>query len=285
MRPLIAFRRTPPGKTVRRRRISLMKAATRAAIATPWVVLAALLGGAVWLVWAEGGPGSLAARARAEAITASLRLGFEIDEVWVDGLVRSRRPDVLMAVGAYRGDAMLEFDPAAARARLLELPWIKDAIVARALPSQVQVTLIERAPLALWQRKGRLAVIDRDGRVIDGVDPGAFADLPILVGKGADREGAGLLKLVAAEPAIARRLTAAVFIGERRWDIRIDDRIEVRLPADQPATALARLSRLEQEHRLFEKDIVAIDLRLTDRLVVRLAPGAAVATAAVGRES
>ena len=83
-----------------------------------------------------------------------------------------------------------------------------------------------------------------------------------------------LLDLVAVEQQIATRLTAAVYVGERRWNIRIDDRIDVRLPAVAPAEALTRLRELEKEHGLFQRDIVAIDLRLDDRLIVRLAPGA-----------
>ena len=272
----ISARRPVAAKYARRRlRVSPWKLATSLALAAPWALLAGIVAAAGWLIWSDAGPNSFAARAKSELLLASLRLGFEIEEVWVDGMQRTDRPDVLAAVGAIRGEPILEFDAAAARTRLLALPWIKDAIVARSLPSQIQVTLTERAPLALWQQSGRLQVIDREGAVINGVDPRDFGNLPILVGKGADREAATLIGLVADAPGLAQRLTAAVFVGERRWNIRIDDRIDVRLPADAPEAALARLSALQREYGLFGKDIVAIDLRLDDRLIVRLAPGAA----------
>ena len=288
MRALIPHRAKPAAKapTRRRRRISLWKAATWLAVLAPWALIGGLTAGIVWVVWSEGGPDSFAARAKSEALLASLRLGFEIDQVWVKNLHRSDRGDVLAAVGAVRGEPILEFDPKAARARLLELPWIKDAVVARTLPRQIHVDLTERVPVALWQLEHRLTVIDADGDVVPGIAADGFGRLPILVGKGANDEVRALMALVGETPEIARRMTAAVFVAERRWTIRIDDRIDLRLPADAPGAALARLVAIDREQDLFGRDIVAIDLRLNDRLIVRMAPGAADApTAAAGRPS
>lgn len=276
MRALIPFinRETRPAVVRRRRRISPWKLAYWGALATPWLLIAGVVGGLTWLVVSDGGPDSFAARMKSEALVASLRLGFEVEEVWVKGLRRTKQEEALTAIGAVRGEPILEFDGAAARERLLTLPWVKDAIVARALPNRLDIRLIEREPLALWQMNQRLQVIDAEGKPIRTVSPAAYADLPVMVGKGANQKAKWLLDLVAAEQGIANRLTAAVFIGERRWNIRIDDRIDVRLPAVAPAEALTRLGELEKEHGLFQRDIVAIDLRLDDRLIVRLAPGA-----------
>lgn len=258
----------------RRRRISLWRAATWTALAAPWVIVGGLIGVGAWLIWSEGGPDSLAARAKSELMLASLGMGFEIQGVWVSGLARSDQNEVLAAVGAVRGEPTLEFDPHAARDNLLALPWVKDAVVSRSLPNRIDVALTERRPMAIWQINRKLAVIDDAGAVIRGVDPRVFAGLPVLVGKGADEKAAAILSLMAEEPALAGRMTAAVFVAERRWDIRLDDRIDVRLPAKAPRAALARLASLAQEQGLLEKDIVAIDLRLDDRLIVKLAPGA-----------
>jgi cell division protein FtsQ len=237
-------------------------------------LLIGLITGGAWIVWSEGGPESFAARAKSEMLLASLRLGFEIDQVWVDGLHRADRHEVLAAIGAIRGEPIMEFDTDAARARLLTLPWVKDAVVALALPAQIHVGLTEREPVALWQVDRKLSVIDSDGDIVKGVNPAEFGDLPILVGTAANKEVGALFALVASEPSIASRMTAAVFVAERRWNIRIDDRIDLRLPAQAPAAALRRLVTLNKEHELLGRDIIAVDLRLEDRLIVRMAPGA-----------
>lgn len=258
----------------RRRPLSPWRVAIRTILIAPWVLLGLAAATVAFAIWSEGGPESFSARVKSEFMLASLRMGFGIEEVWVNGLKRSDRKAVLAATGAIRGEPILEFDAGAARERLLALPWIKDAVVAKSLPRQIHVGLTERSPLALWQVERKLVVIDEDGDVIPGVRPKDYPDLPILVGEGADREASQLIALIATAPTIARRMTAAVFVAERRWNLRIDDRIDVRLPAGEPAAALARLSKLEASEAVFTKDIVAIDLRLDDRLIVRLAPDA-----------
>src|SRR6202008_1035795 len=68
---------------------------------------------------------------------------------------------------------------------------------------------------------------------------------------------------------------AAVFVGERRWNLRTKDGLDIRLPEHDVGNALAELSRLDKEEKLFSRDIVAVDMRLPDRLVVQLSDDAA----------
>ena len=268
----------------RKRPFSFWKAAALTATIAPWVVIGGLVAGGAWVVWSKGGPDSFPAQVKSEVLLASLRLGFEIDQVWVDGMKRSDQNEVLAAIGAVRGEPILEYDPEAARQRLIELPWVREARVALALPSQIHVGLTERDPVALWQLDRRLQVIDAEGAPIPGVDAAEYGRLPILVGEGANEAAAELFDLVAAAPAIAERMTAAVFVGARRWTLRLDDRIDVRLPAEDPAAALVRLTELEAEHGLLARDIVTVDLRLEDRLIVRLAPGVEPLSKSVGAD-
>jgi cell division protein FtsQ len=104
-----------------------------------------------------------------------------------------------------------------------------------------------------------------------------FASLPLVVGKGAERRAADLLALLARYPVIARQLQASVLVAERRWDLYLKDKIVVSLPEVEPELALVRLVDLDRDKRLFSKDIAAIDLRLTDRVAVRLSDRAALA--------
>jgi len=57
--------------------------------------------------------------------------------------------------------------------------------------------------------------------------------------------------------------------------LRLKDGLDVRLPENDVADALASLSRLDKEEHLFSRDIVAIDMRLPDRLTVQLSEDAA----------
>lgn len=213
-------------------------------------------------------------RTLARTIALSARAGLSVQEIFVEGRGETAGNDVLQVLDVSRGTPILTFDPMAAKADLEKLPWVRSAAVERRLPDTVYVRLQERRPLALWQRHGELSLIGDDGQEIDGVDLTRFAALPVVVGDDAPRHAAALLSLLSTEPDLERRVTAAIRVGERRWNLRLDagaDRtIEVQLPEVNPAGAWTRLAEAARAAGLFERNVVNVDLRLPDRLVVRV---------------
>jgi cell division protein FtsQ len=215
-------------------------------------------------------------RLAADALAYSVGVGLSVQEIFVEGRVETPAADVLAVLEVSRGAPIILFDPQGARAALETLPWIKRATIERRLPDTIYVRLEERRPLALWQRHGRLALLGDDGREIEGADIQRFAQLPMVVGDDAPQHAASLLALLQTEPELQRRVVAAVRVGDRRWNLRIDagaDRtIEVQLPEINAAAAWARLSEAVHASNLFDKNVTNVDLRLPDRLVVRVVP-------------
>ena len=203
---------------------------------------------------------------------ASAALGLAVDEVFVEGRVRTRPEQLLAAVGVVRGDPIFELDPPLAKSRIEALPWVRRATVERRLPSVIYLRVEERHPMALWQADGRLTVIDESGAVIPGARPEDFAGLTLVVGPDAPTHAAQLLQLLAEEPELSRRVVAAVRVGGRRWNLRFHGGTDVRLPETGAAEAWAQFARIERQHGVLQRDVDSIDLRLPDRLVVRTAP-------------
>src|SRR5207247_9271391 len=85
-------------------------------------------------------------------------------------------------------------------------------------------------------------------------------------------DAAQVLDIVGSERDLAVRVTAAIRVGNRRWNLRIDNACDVLLPADETAEAWARLARLERSAALVQRDVQTIDIRLPDRLVLRVSP-------------
>jgi cell division protein FtsQ len=217
------------------------------------------------------------ALAEAEALgEESIRaLGLSVREIYVVGRERAAAAAVRRALGVGRGESMLALDLRAARARLVALGWVKDAAVFRRFPDVVEVHLEERRPLALWQRQGRLVLIDAEGEAITSRGLERFRDLPIVVGPDAARHAAGLIAFLKTEPALFAEVEAAVRVGSRRWNIKLGNGIEVNLPEQDPEASWRRLAGMARDQGVFERDIMAIDMRLPDRLVVRMTPAAA----------
>ncbi|MHA1114279.1 MAG: cell division protein FtsQ/DivIB, partial [Alphaproteobacteria bacterium] len=228
----------------------------------------------LWL-WQTGEGARLAADARERLLAASAEAGFAINEILVEGRVETPRADILAALAAKRGDPIFAFTPSRARARLASLSWVRGARVERRLPDTVFLRIVERAPLALWQRAGGLVLVDTDGVVLqrDGLE--RFARLPVIVGDNAPRNAARLLALLNSEPDLKSRVRAAVWVADRRWNLHLANGINVRLPQDDPGGAWARLAALDRIHGLLSRDIQLVDLRQPDRLIMRLTEKAA----------
>ncbi|WP_061020665.1 cell division protein FtsQ/DivIB [Bradyrhizobium sp. CCH5-F6] len=201
--------------------------------------------------------------------------GFRITSVVINGR-KQLTQDEILAIGGVSGRSSLLFlDAEAVRDKLKANPWIADATVLKLYPGQLMIELTERKAFALWQEAGRLSVIADDGAVLEPYVSRRFLSLPLVVGKGADTQARDFLALLARYPQVNSVTKAAIFVGERRWNLRLKDGLDIRLPEQDVGNALAMLSKLEKEDRLFSRDIVAVDMRLPDRLVVQLSEDAA----------
>lgn len=206
---------------------------------------------------------------------AANSIGFRITSVAISGRKQLTQDEVL-AVGGVNGRSSLLFlDAASARDRLKADPWISDATVQKFYPGRLQIDITERSPFALWQENGRVSVIASDGTVLEPYVARRFVSLPLVVGKGAETRARDFLSLLAQYPQVRTQVKAIVFVGERRWNLRLADGIDVRLPEFEVEKALAMLSKMDKDTGLFSRDITAIDMRLPDRLTVRLSEDAA----------
>lgn len=210
------------------------------------------------------------------------RSGYVVAWVDVSGADRLTAEEVAGLIGVAPGMGMAQLDLAAARAALEAHDWVAGADVVRLWPDRVVVRLQERQPFALWQRDGQHHVIDRTGVVIPSADPSAFADLPRVTGVGADREAAVILTLLDSYPEIQARTTHALYVGERRWSLRLRSGGEVLLPADNPGGALAVLAAMHQSRGVLDYDAQILDLRNEGEMVMRPWPDRAAEAAGRG---
>ena len=202
------------------------------------------------------------------------RLGLVVRDIRVEGRETTDRDAILSALEAAPGTPILAISPSRSKAQLETLPWVRTAVVERRFPDTIYVRLVERKPLALWQHGGKIELIDHEGAVIPVTRLDGFAKLPLVVGEHAASHAAELIDMLATEPDLAARVSAAVRVGDRRWNLRIDNAIDVLLPAESPAGAWAQLASLERSSAILKRDVQAVDVRLPDRLVLRMNPEA-----------
>jgi cell division protein FtsQ len=244
-----------------------------------WTLGLLLVGGIGAGVVAMGLPG-MAGMALAHAAG---RAGLVVRSIEVNGRSHVDRDAVYRVAMDWRGQDMPLVDLAGIRQALLGLAWVEDARVSRRLPDTLVVDIVERKPAGVWQHDYKLSLIDPAGRVIAAVDPTTPMDqLPLVVGPDANLHAAEFTALVASQPVLKPLIEGATWIGGRRWDVRFQSGETLMLPEGDKAArdALALFARKDSEARLLGQGIVRFDMRVPDRMVVRMSqePGAKVAT-------
>ncbi len=230
-----------------------------------------LLGGV--LLWESGVPQRGWDELRVEVMEQSAEAGMALQDLLVVGRNRTSQAELLAALDVRQGQPILAYDLADLRDRLAALPWVAEASVGRRLPGSLVIELREREPLALWQNRGKVTLIDRNGEAVPVRDLRQFAALPLIVGPDAPGHAGQLVRLLDSEPDLGRLVTAAVRVGGRRWNLRLLGDIDVQLPESGEKAAYSQLARLAREHGLLERDVRIIDLRLPDRMILHGIPG------------
>jgi cell division protein FtsQ len=208
-----------------------------------------------------------------QAVTA--RTGFAIDEVRMSGHRETSEIDILEQLDLDGWTSLIGFDADAARQRIAGLPWVKVASVRKVYPDEIEVRVEERQPFAIWQHGSELTVVERSGEVIAPFSGGRHSVLPLVIGYGAADHAEGFVDKIKRFPELAARVKGYIRVAERRWDLRLENGITIKLPEHGEDAAIAEVLRLDREDGLLSRDIASVDLRLDDRLVVKLTPEAA----------
>lgn len=194
--------------------------------------------------------------------------GFELKQVYLTGRDHADAGVVKAALGVHPGQPILSLDLEEIQARLAAIPEVKSARLVRKLPSELHVALVERQPVALWQRGRAHVLVDADGVVLSREKYPDVAGLPVIVGEDAPKhveEFAALLKQV---PSLSQEVVAAVRVGERRWNVQLKRGITVMLPEREPGAAWQRFARLVQQEALLNKAVRSVDMRIEDRVFI-----------------
>ncbi|MDR6900103.1 cell division protein FtsQ [Rhizobium miluonense] len=213
-------------------------------------------------------------QAVAEATTSAA--GFAIEDVKVSGNDETSEIEILQLLGLDGTTSLVALNADAARLKIANLPWVQDVEVRKVYPKAVEVKLKERKAYAIWQHGSELSLIEKDGSVIAPLRDNKFAKLPLFVGRDAETAAASIDDQFAKWPEIRSHVKAFVRVAGRRWDLYLDNGVIIKLPEDNIDGALARLTKLDKDQNLLQRDIAAVDLRIDDRTAIELTPDAAV---------
>ena len=218
---------------------------------------------------------SLGGHSQDFAQTTTTAVGFAIEDVKVSGNDQTSEIDILQQLGLDGTTSLVALDIDVARKLISEMPWVEDVSVRKVYPGTIEVSLKERKAFGIWQHGTDLSLIEKSGSVIAPLRDNKFSELPLFVGRDAETTAAAFYARFEQWPEISKRVKAYVRVAGRRWDLILDNGINIKLPEHDLDRAMQVLSTMEEGQQLLERDIAAVDLRLEDRTTVQLTPEAA----------
>jgi len=206
-------------------------------------------------------------------LTTTQNVGLKLENLNVEGRYFADPNEILSAVGLQKGDPIFSFDEKKTKESLADIEWVSEVYVKRILPNTIYVLLEEAVPMALYKEGEDLFLIDTNGQKITQKNLVLFQDLIIVTGKKSRDQAAYIVKNLKAINEIFLLVETAQYVSERRWDLYLQNGIQIKLPENDIALALSTLFSMQNDDKIFEKNISIVDMRDLSRINVRTKNG------------
>lgn len=194
--------------------------------------------------------------------------GFAIKNVTINGQKYTSSQSIAKILKIKAGMPIYAISLSDYKAKIESLPWVKEAIIERVLPNNIHISVIERRPIALGQKERKLYIIDEDGEIINEKNVTPFLSLPVIIGDGAEIYANSLISMLKDDPELFKKISSIIHISERRWNIRFDNDLEIKLPEENMDIAWKKVIELYKRNELFLPENSVIDLRIPKKIFV-----------------
>jgi cell division protein FtsQ len=198
-------------------------------------------------------------------------VGLAADDIKITGLTHHDPQMLLNELAIVPGGSLVGFDAGLARFTLQNMPWVSVASVQRKFPNTLEIDVVEREPFAIWQQSGNYKLIDRNGIEMGGLELMRNSKLLLVTGDGANLSAQQLVNHLEVYPELRSKVSAAAFVGKRRWTLYLQNGVKIALPAEGISEALQQVSALDDSQQILSKGITDIDLRIAGQMTVALA--------------
>ncbi|MBP7709780.1 MAG: cell division protein FtsQ/DivIB [Rickettsiales bacterium] len=146
-----------------------------------------------------------------------------------------------------------------------ELPWVHQVTIARSMPNSLNILIAEYVPIAIWQNEGEKYFTDKEGNLIPFEDLEEFKHMVILSGIGANIHAKSLFNIFTADENLSANVYSATWVSNRRWDIRFENGLLIKLPENNISDAWRRLIKIYNMPGSIV-GLKVIDLRVLDKV-------------------
>ena len=203
-----------------------------------------------------------------------LNNSFQIKNVIIEGSEKSNISEIENNVTEFKGNLIgLNFNSIKEIVESSE--WVKRASIKKVLPSTLKINVTENDPYAIYFQEGKSFLIDLDGSIITEINLNNYEDDLLFVrGENSPELLEQLIRDISiAFPNLTQTLEEVEFIEKRRWNLKLNNKLLVKLPDENIQQSLKNLKQLFEEQEVMESNIIEIDLRIQGRATLKVLDG------------
>ena len=138
----------------------------------------------------------------------------------------------------------------------------------RQLPNKLYIGVVEREPIAIKQFNKKLQLIDEDGQVFSCDDISSFSTLPIFVGEDVEDHVLFVMNYLKKDELIYKNIYSVQRIGNRRWDVVLQEKTIIKLPEVGEEKAWEKFIRMYNEKESGFSTVKTVDLRVDKKIFI-----------------
>lgn len=200
------------------------------------------------------------------------KVGFYLKDVVVFGRYRTKKEEILKKINAEHGRSIFKYNVDSVKSKIEEIEWVKTAIVKRNLCGALYVHIIEKEPIAIYydKKQDKFILVDNFGDLINQPIANCFRGLPIITGEKSYEKIPKFLEKINKFKNVRTNLTALACVNGRRWNLKLNNSVEVKMPEENLDETLKIVDILIEQGKISSGDIKAIDLRLNEKIIIKL---------------
>jgi cell division protein FtsQ len=191
--------------------------------------------------------------------------GFIVKTININGASKKNTEIIMEGLAIRNGESIFKVSTKDIYKYVSSKSFVKSVIVSKNLPNILNINIIEKEPIAIFQQNSKFFLIDREGAIIEEVSS-RRSGLPVVIGDDANLHAMQIVDKISRFKQVMPRVEHMMFVRKRRWDIVLRGGTIVKLPKENVDQAIKTLSDLSNKELI--KGAKTIDLRIEGSTVI-----------------
>ncbi len=198
-------------------------------------------------------------------------LGFILTTININGNDKLNEYEIKSQIKYKNCENLFCIDLVETKIALEQKGWIRKANLKLVFPSELNIEIHEEQPKFVLDNGKTSYLLNADGKKIEEADinKSLYKNLVVISGDNVVDKINDLIEILDISPDLAKKITSAKLISNRRWTLVYSYFTTLDLPEKNPETAFRKLDMLNKRHGIISDNLKKIDLRVKDRMIIK----------------